>query len=794
MRSPRWRKVLRDLWGNKTRTILVVLSIAVGVFAVGMIAGSRVILSRDVTAAYHASSPYSATLYTDWFDDQLVQTIRRMPEVREAEGRRGVSARVKIGPDEWRTIAIVAIPDYADIRINKLRPISGAWPPPDRELLLERSSLDYLNAKVGGTILIETPDRKQRQIRIAGLTHDLNTIPAFWSGAANGYITFDTLEWLGEPRSLNELNIIVAENSSDKAHIQHVADLVGDKVEKSGRAVYWTNIPEPGRHWSSDNLNAMIVLLGVLGLLATLLSGFLVVNTINALLAQQIRQIGIMKAIGARARQIAMLYLGTVLIFGLLALLVAVPLGAVGASAFAQYTAGLLNFDIGGAGISPGVLALEVVAGLAVPIVAALYPVIAGTRISVREAISTYGLGKGRFGRSRLDRLLERVRGLSRPLLLSLRNTFRRKGRLALTLTTLTLGGAIFIGVLCVRDSLLVTLEDAFKYWNYDVEVSFNRAYRSAYMEHEALRVPGVVKAESWAFRGARRQRDDGSESENILIIALPARTDMLQPTLLEGRWLLPGDENAVVINTDLVKNEPDLKVGDRIVLKIDERETTWQVVGLVKGVLAGPFAYANYPFLARTIREVGRAGRVQVITTQHDAAFQAQTAKALETRFEQDGLRVGTTETTAANRLRVESQFNIIVIFLMVMAILLAVVGGIGLMGTMSINVLERTREIGVMRAIGAADWAVIRIVLVEGILIGVISWAIGVLMAIPLSIGLSNVVGSAFLRSPLSYTFSISGAGIWLLIVTILAALASTLPAWNASRVSVRDVLAYE
>jgi putative ABC transport system permease protein len=248
------------------------------------------------------------------------------------------------------------------------------------------------------------------------------------------------------------------------------------------------------------------------------------------------------------------------------------------------------------------------------------------------------------------------------------------------------------------------------------------------------------------------------------------------------------------VINTDLVKNEPDLKVGDRIVLKIDERETTWQVVGLVKGVLAGPFAYANYPFLASTIREVGRAGRVQVITTQHDAAFQAQTAKALETRFEQDGLRVGTTETTAANRLRVESQFNIIVIFLMVMAILLAVVGGIGLMGTMSINVLERTREIGVMRAIGAADWAVIRIVLVEGILIGAISWVIGVLLAIPLSIGLSNVVGSAFLRSPLSYTFSISGAGIWLLIVTILAALASTLPAWNASRVSVRDVLAYE
>jgi putative ABC transport system permease protein len=794
MLSPRWRKVLRDLWGNKIRTLLVVLSIAVGVFAIGMIAGSRVILLRDVAAAYAASSPSSATLYTAWFDDDLVQVVRHMPGVREAEGRHSIGARLKIGPDEWRPLQLSAIPDYDAIRVNKLRPVSGAWPPPDRELLLERSSLGYVNAKVGDTILIETPDRKQRQIRIAGLAHDLNQIPAFWSGTANGYITLDTLEWLGEPRNYNELNIVVTANNLDKAHIQRIADKVGDKVEKSGRTVYWTLVPEPGRHWSNDNLQAMILLLGVLGLLALLLSGFLVVNTISALLTQQIRQIGIMKAVGARAGQITGMYLGTVLIFGLLALLVAVPLGVFGAYAFAGYTAGLLNFDIENLSISPDVLALEVAAGLAVPLVAALYPVIAGTRITVRAAVSGYGLGKGHYGRSRLDRLIGRIRFLSRPLLLSLRNTFRRKGRLALTLTTLTLGGAIFIGVVCVRDSLLITLDDAFKYWNYDVEVNFNRAYRSAYIEHEALRVPGAVKAESWAFSAARRQRADGSESANIMMIALPAATDMLQPTLLQGRWLLPADENALVINTDLLRDEPDINVNDAIVFKMGDRETTWRVVGLVKGVLAGPYAYANYPYLTNVIGEVGRAGRVQVITAQHDAAFQSSVTKALEAHFEQIGLRVNSTETTATNRARVELQFDIIVVFLMVMAILLAVVGGIGLMGTMSINVLERTREIGVMRAIGAADGTVMRIVVVEGILIGVTSWIVGVILAIPLSMALSNVVGTAFLRAPLSYTFSLSGAALWLIIVVVLAALASILPAWNASRVSVRDVLAYE
>src|SRR3954470_2147699 len=159
MLSPRWRKVLRDLWSNKTRTILVVLSIAVGVFAVGMIAGSRALMQRDLAAAYADSRPYNATLFTDWFDDDLVQVVRHMPAVREAEGRHTISARLKIGPDEWRPIQLIAVPNYNDIRVNRLRPLSGSWPPGDRELLLERGSLGSVNAREGDTLLIETSDR-----------------------------------------------------------------------------------------------------------------------------------------------------------------------------------------------------------------------------------------------------------------------------------------------------------------------------------------------------------------------------------------------------------------------------------------------------------------------------------------------------------------------------------------------------------------------------------------------------------------------------------------------------------
>src|SRR5438128_6195331 len=99
MLRPRWRKVLRDLWSNKTRTLLVVLSIAVGVFAFGMIGGARVILMRDLTDTWMAVDPPSATLSAEAFDDELVQVVRKLPGISDAEARGTIQVRVKVGPD-----------------------------------------------------------------------------------------------------------------------------------------------------------------------------------------------------------------------------------------------------------------------------------------------------------------------------------------------------------------------------------------------------------------------------------------------------------------------------------------------------------------------------------------------------------------------------------------------------------------------------------------------------------------------------------------------------------------------
>jgi hypothetical protein len=305
--------------------------------------------------------------------------------------------------------------------------------------------------------------------------------------------------------------------------------------------------------------------------------------------------------------------------------------------------------------------------------------------------------------------------------------------------------------------------------------------------------VPGVTAAETWRFATTQLIRPDGSESRSFITFGLPTDTTMVKPKLQEGRWLLPADGNGLVATANVREDEPDLRVGDTVMLRVNGRDAAWTLVGIVESPTRRPFLYTNAGPLEEATREVGRASVVLVRTEARDQATQDRVGKAVADHLETVGVRVAATTTIAEVRTTQERLFDVLVIFLSMMALLLGVVGGIGLTGTMSINVVERAREIGVIRAVGASDGAVLRLFLAEGVLIGLISWALGALLAIPISRTLSNALGMVFLARPLSYAISAEGVILWLGVVLVLAAVASLLPAWRASRLAVREVLAW-
>lgn len=797
MFRPRWRKVMKDLWGNKIRTTLVVLSIAIGVLAVGMIAGTQTLLAEDLAEAYGATNPAHAIISVDGFDEDLLKVVADVPGVAVVDGRNDFTVSLILDNGEQYQMTVITRSDFSDMRLHTIAPLSGEWPVADKAIIIERASLPFIDAEIGDVLTIETPDGHFRELPIVGTAHDIFVEPVQFSNQPIGYVTIDTMEWLGYGRELDEIHIRLAGENITKEQVELIANDVEAKIEKSGRTHFFTWVPEPNEHPAEEIVQPLLAILGILGFLSLFASGFLVINIINGLLAQHTEQIGIMKAVGARRGQVVTMYFVAVIIFGLLSLLVAVPLGGLSAYALTSFIAGLINFDLNGFRIPSNVLLIQVFVALFVPLLAASVPVLRGSSITVREALSDKGLGKGHFGQNLLDRFVNWISAtvlrLSRPMRISLRNTIRRKARLALTLFTLTLGGAIFIGVLSVHASLLGTLDDALNYFAFDVSIAFTKDFRIEEIRNTAFQVPGVAVAESWIGAGAQRIQDK-EEGESFSIIGIEADAETINPTLLSGRWLQPDDGHAIVLNSLVLKEEPDIALGDTLTLKINGRESDWTVVGIVQGVLTGPIGYINQPTLAREIRFVGKSSGVQIIAEDGSPAAQRALEAQLRDHFEAEGFGINLTTITADLRESIEYQFNIIVVLLTVMAVLLALVGGLGLTGTMSINVLERTREIGVMRAVGASDGSVLRIVLVEGLTVGAISWLFGSLLAYPIGKFLSDTVGTELLEAPLNYRFALNWALIWLFLIIVIALIASFLPAWNASRLSVRQTLAYE
>ncbi len=372
----RLRKIIRDLWGNKTRSLLVILTIAIGGTTVASISRTWAILSQELSDVYLEIKPASAYLFTanQSFGDNLLDSIRKMPEVAEAEGVRSVQLRMLAGSDKWDALKLVTLPDYEDNRINQLGLEQGVFPPDSKTILLERSSLGILDSRIGDTLIIQTPQGKERKLIFSGIVHHLHQLPSSTSLIPFGYVSADTFEQLTNQRGFNELEIIVTENQLDKEHITQVTDLVSDKVRKSGFIITDKLIPAPGKPLLDGGIQAALLILWALSILALLLSMMLVINTISALLSQQVQQIGTLKALGAETRHIITMYAAAVIIFGTFAWLIAVPVGTIAGRALATNVANLINFDLYSFNIPWWVFVLDIFACLIMPLIAALYP------------------------------------------------------------------------------------------------------------------------------------------------------------------------------------------------------------------------------------------------------------------------------------------------------------------------------------------------------------------------------------------------------------------------------------
>jgi putative ABC transport system permease protein len=791
---PRWKKVYRDLLAHKARTVLVVLSIAVGIFAVAVMMGGRAVLIRALDTGFPATNPPSVSFATTAFDDHLVRAVMRDPEVSDAQGRRSVPVSFRVNGGPWKNITLYAYKDYDAITVGKLTRLGKTQWPTRGTVVLEKGSRGFENLSDGDQIELDTSGHKHPTLTVNGTIHDLNAMVPMMTGRAVGYVSWDTLADISEAQAFNSLDVRAKGNSLSLGQVTELgAHLRDDVIESQGVTVLRMAAHEPGVQNIADIFKAVSMLLVVVGAMTLALSGFLVINTIGALVSQQTRQLGVMKAIGARSGQLIGMFFVMVVSYGVLALMLAIPLGQLGSNWFADFGADKLDFLVVDYRTPATILAIELAVGLFVPVFAAAIPTVLGMRMPVRLALYGSGGSGAEFGEGFVDRVLGRLRGLPRPVALALRNTFKRKGRLALTLVALTLAAGVFMAVASVKTSIDYTVQQVGDHRAMDIWADLYPPQPAVTAEAAARRVPGVSGVEGWMLRSAIRERPDRTESGVLYVYGLPAQTKYLRPQVLSGRWLEPGDTDSIVIDDSFQKNDPDVVVGSTITLKVRTVTQAFHVVGITRGDLLNQFGYVNRDYLDGRLNAKGAIDTLMVGTAQHTADFQSATARKLSDEFSARQMRVTDTMTQRQLQQTIGDSLNIIVVFLGIMAGLLAAVGGIGLSGTMSINVLESTREIGVMRAVGASNSSIYQIFITEGVVVGLFSWALGVVVSIPIAMGLTLVLGQA-MSFPLSFAYSPLGVVAWLLFVIVISVLASLLPAFRAARVSVAEAIAYE
>ncbi|NUM43703.1 MAG: FtsX-like permease family protein [Anaerolineales bacterium] len=795
--KPRWRKVLADLWDNKTRSFLVISSIAVGVFSLGMIMSAYVIMDSDIDIGYALHEPSNVDMATDLFDDDFVRTMEQVEGVKLAEGRRIFRVQVTNDGLFWQPLNITAVDDFDTYQMHLLEPLRGEVHPGRHEVVVTENFLITSHYEVGDMLEIEMPSGDRYTLPLVGVVNDQVTDIGDVTRVPVLYMTRETLKAMGVTDDYNRLYIQVEGDGSDQAFIDEVVERVEERIERNGRTVYETKTNLTTEHPFAGTILAVLGVLGALGGLIMILSSSLIVNTLNALLTQHMRQIGVMKLVGGRSRQILGMYMMLIFIYGLIALVTAVPLGAGAGYALADFIATLMGVEILAFRLIPVAVITQTVVAFVIPLGAGFFPVNKGAQINVRRAISNDRPGAQPTRSALLDRMTSAFSWISRPILLSIRNTFRQKARLTLTIFTLTIAGSIFIAVFNVRDSMKNMMDLLMAHFIADVSISFSQPYPISRIEQVILPVPGVEGVEGWGVARA----DIWDENDEVVtyfnIVAAPANTQLLRVDMVSGRWVNPGEENAMVMADSIFEDFPDLEPGDTLPVKMPGQPVEdWTVVGIFRFVsmVGFPLAYADFEFISEQTNMQGQAISYRVVTEDHSMDGQVRIKNFLDEYLKDRGFEVSGSAAGLQTQEDNAKAINILVIFLLIMAVLTATVGSIGLTGTMGMNVLERTREIGVMRAIGAVDLEVIKSVVIEGVMIGWLTWLIAIGLSFPISSALLGIISTSMMGSDMRLVFTPAGIVYWFGVVTVLSVVASMLPARSAARLTINEVLSYE
>jgi putative ABC transport system permease protein len=810
-------KLLRDLQGTWARIVLMIAALSITLIMFSGVLYTWGITGREFPRAYLSTSPASATIvFERGIDAAHIATIaaeaRKQPRIIAATARTQLTLQVQQVGGGWGPNPLqifVAAPDDP-MRIETFKVEQGSWPPAAGEILIERSSFDLLKLKVGEVVVVQASNGAPTSLRISGVAYDPGLAPSFQEQKGHGFISAASLPLLGEAVALDALKIQVADQpgsttpSRDRALIVATAGGLATWLQQTyGVAVREIQVPTPYAHPHQAQADSLLLALLIFGVAGLLLSAVLVATMLNGLFTQQIPQIGIMKAIGARPGRVLQLYLLMTLLIAGVAVTVAIVPGILISRAFAPIILTLQGIDAESLTAPWWMYAVVVASGIGIPLLFALIPLLRTSRTTVRQALDERGVDRRGEISTRFDAGLGRLRWLDRTALMAFRNIFRRRARFLLSVGLLASAGAVFVAGMSTMAGFQASLDrgEQLRRWDIDVQLADIGQVSADALTKAVANIPNVTRVEAWTslqtsiippgqqLSITSTYPDQGHGSIAVTVVP-PDSALMVPPRLLEGRWLRPNETGAVVVSqARFTEGLSDVRSGDTIQLSIGRRLSSWQVVGVVEAVGHGGGIFITQAGFEAANGE-SQPNLLRIVTDQHDEATRTAVAQAAERTLTDAEVVVRSAASVSRSAAAGEGHMLPLILVFLGLSIAMGVVGFAGLASTMSTNVLERTREFGVMSAIGAPARAVRRLVVLEGIFIALVSCIIAAIPAVLLTLLMKD-----YLPMPVTLPFQISGVGvvIWVVVVVLGALLATLAPAARASRLTVREALAY-
>lgn len=786
------RKSIADVTRRKGRTVLVVLGILIGVCGFTAINVMQDAITNGIAYSHEQSTQPDLSFDVDAVNPSLIPALEAVPNVAtmQLQSRSFGAWFVGSARRPASAIEMIGYPDPQHVALGHFQLLEGHYPGPG-EIVLEAGDAGLASFQLGDSIHILGQQQGDATFKVVGLSQTIGLKNPSQSGTARGYIQESELESTFGPQQTNDIEVKV----HDTAHAQQALNGIDTLLQQ-----HHVNVQDKTIDDNSNTPNAstsgLLTVLRIILILAMGLGALLIVNTIVTLLLEQIRIIGTMKALGGTRGAIIRSYVISVGAYAMLGTVLGIGLGIFAGYELAAQILTMETYSMGPFTIAPTTLAISLLPGLGVPFLAALLPLWNGTRITVHQSLAAYGISTGNSDKSGQMR---RVRGplftrIPQTFWLGLCGLFRRRQRAITTLTILTPSSLAFLSVATAIYSVSEKSNHILDNYDFDLNVQvLNGTQPWTQLRDQIQAIPNVQRVE-------RLNDDDFIKTTwgTMRLVSVETDIQMYQRHLVSGRWFSPNERHVALISDDAA-SATGLKAGDTLTFSSGDftGEASWKIIGIVHD----PRANISTAGLVVTTSEnynqmVGwsttAAKTVDIRATDRSSTAVATLEQAIGNTLRNAGIQIGL--GSRQDELNIaQSQFTVLYVMLYAPTIVIALMSCLALYHTLITSVLERRREIGIWRSMGARDRQVGLVFLVEAQALASLTWALSTVLGVPVAYGFLRLLSKLALFN-IPFAFNPLSLGIMLVAVLVIAALASLAPAQRAASLRIANILRYE